>query len=359
MLTAKYLIPAAVWAILAPVAANATNVSFDTNSAKATVAALDDPTLTRERALAVGKLAGNQGLIRELQSFNLPATTEGFADALYDAAHGRKATDKMAQQYSMDAVKEHEPAIKALITTIENNPDRFQKAIESRIATFTPKDSNINLQGYVVAGGDGGGYAFGGTDFYLNADRTPDFILAKSISNHEMYHAVQGAFARKRSADRNFPQGSVCAATIQLFDDMYEEGTATFVADQSLVNQSTSSNGIRQRNDMEEGLKHIQWSASLFDMSIVALNARKPVPFKQVYAVGFYGHGPLYYIAYVMARDLVADQGPAGIAGLLTQPSYRFVLSYTELQQYGKDTDHPKLGQNTLAAAKALAVGCR
>ena len=265
----------------------------------------------------------------------------------------------MAQQYSMDAVKEHEPAIKALLQTIDSDPDRFQKAIEARIAMFTPSGANIHLQGYVVAGGDGGGYAFGGTDFYLNLDRTPDFVLARSVSNHEMYHAVQGAFASRREAAKPFPAGSVCAATIKLFDDMYEEGTATFVADQSLVNQSTSPNGIRQRTDMEEGLKHIDWSASLLDMAVASLTAHDPVPFKQVYAVGFYGHGPLYYIGYVMARDLVADRGPAGITSLLSQPSYRFILSYAELPQYGKDNDHPKLGANTLAAATALARNCR
>lgn len=345
-------------AFVSPAPAGATTVSFDVSSAKATIAALDDGTLTHERALAVARMAGNQGLIRELQGFDLPATAQGFADALYDAAHGGKATGKMAKQYSMDAVRKHEPAIKALIANIGSDPDGFQKAIEARIAMFTPRGADIRLQVFVVAGGDGGGYAFGGTDFYFNAYRSPDFILAKAISNHEMYHAVQGEFAKQRAPARDLPKDSACAATMKLFDDMYEEGTATFVADQSLVNQSTSPNGIRQRTDMEDGLKHIDWSSSLLEMSVAALSAHEPVPFRQVYAVGFYGHGPLYSIGYVMARELVADRGPNGIAALLTQPSYRFILSYAELPQYGRDGDHPRLGPNTLAAAKALADGC-
>jgi len=49
--------------------------------------------------------------------------------------------------------------------------------------------------GLLVAGGDGGGYAFGDTNFYLNIGFMDDFVLAKSATTHELYHAVQGAFA--------------------------------------------------------------------------------------------------------------------------------------------------------------------
>jgi hypothetical protein len=94
-------------------------------------------------------------------------------------------------------------------------------------------------------------------------------------------------------------------------------------------------------------------------MSVAALNAPKPVPYDDLYDVGFLGHGVLYNIAYVMARDIVEGDGPQRLTALLTLPSYKFVLSYTRLATYGTDKDHPRLGPNTIAVAKRIADGCK
>jgi hypothetical protein len=60
-----------------------------------------------------------------------------------------------------------------------------------------------------------------------------------------------------------------------------------------------------------------------------------------------------------MARDIVESGGPQRLTALLKQPSYNFVLAYTQLATYGADKDHPRLGPNTIAAAKRIADGCK
>jgi hypothetical protein len=111
--------------------------------------------------------------------------------------------------------------------------------------------------------------------------------------------------------------------------------------------------------DINDGMKHIQNSVTLLEMSFIALNASEPVPYDDIYAVDFFGHGVVYNIAYVMAKAIVAQDGPQGLAAFLKQHTYKFVLRYTQLPDYGVDNDHARLGPNTIAAANHLASGCR
>jgi hypothetical protein len=230
---------------------------------------------------------------------------------------------------------------------------------------FTPLGSEIRLQGYIVAGGDGGGYAFGDTKFYLNLLFNDDMAVAKTVTTHELYHAVQGAFAnepgRAALAFGQTPSHAqrACANTAELFEDIYEEGSAVLVEDPSTMAQSHSESAARQIADINEGMAHLHESAMLLELSVVGLNAAEAVPSDDVYAVGFHGHGVLYDISYGLARAIVENDGPQGLAAFLKQPPYKFALRYTQLPTYGADKDHPKLGPNTVIALNRLASGCK
>lgn len=344
-------------------AASGITATMNTGAAHAVLDALRNPTLSRESSLQIARLPGNQGIIRKLNEFRIPATTQSFADALYCSAHGVKAADATEQSFYFDDVKQKHAEIAALLRQIEGNPAAFQSAIEQRIASFSPPGARIHLQGYIVAGGDGGGYAFGDTDFYLNIGFGSELPVAKGAATHELYHAVQGAFAKEREAGQENADariGQACQNAARLFNNLYEEGSATFVEDISLLSGAQTQQGLRMKEDMADGLKHVRSSASLLEMSILSLRApNDPMSYHDVYEVGFYGHGILYNIGYVMAKAIVERDGPQGLAAFLKQPPSRFLLHYTELPKYGADADHPRLGPNTVAAANQIAHGCR
>lgn len=346
--------------------ASATTVTIDTESAKAVLAALGNPALTHEAALKVAAMPGNQGIIRKSKEFKLPATTENFADALYDSAHGVKAKDKMEESYFFDHAKGAAPQLMALIGQIEGDPADFQQAIEKRIALYSPPGLDVHLQGYVVAGGDGGGYAFSGTDFYLNIGWIDEFIVAKSVTTHELYHAVQGAFAKERGAHEDLPSlvgmspvQQACTKEHQLFGNLYEEGSAVEAEDVSLIEQAHSETGVRQRVDLKDGVRQVRMSARLLEMSVLSFEAPDPMAFDDVYDVDFFGHGILYNVGYVMAKAIVDADGPQGLAVYLKLPPEQFVLGYIKLPLYGKDEAHPLLLPNTIAAAQRQGAGCK
>jgi len=349
---------------LAP-SAFAITVTMNTDAANAVLGALQNPALSHGEALKIAQMRGNRGIIRKLNEFKIPATTESFANALYAAAHGEKVTESTEKSFYLDTVKPKVPQLLELLKQIEANPRTLQASIEQRIALFTPPHADIHLDGYIVAGGDGGGYAFGDTDFYLNIGMIDEFVIAKGTTTHELYHAVQGAFAKERDTVANVPVSmrsqpqQACYADARLFASLYEEGSATYVEDISLLSEARSTIGTRKRNDMTDGLRHIHSSVSLLEMSVVALRADPAVPYDDVCDVGFYGQGVLYNIGYVMAKAIVESDGPQGLAAFLREPPYKFVLHYTQLPEYATDEDHPRLGPTTMAAVNQFVSGCK
>jgi Putative zinc dependent peptidase (DUF5700) len=338
------------------------SVKIHTEDARATLVALQNRNLTLDEALLIARMPGNQGVIRKLQEFRIASTTESFANALYENAHGTRVTGIPELAIGFDRVKPKSQELLSLLGEIEANPKTFQRAIEDRIRLFTPEHADIHLEGYVVAAGDGGGYAFGGTDFFLNVGIAEDLLVAKSTTIHELYHSVQGAYAADRAIKIDNTQGPVqiaCANQERLFASLYEEGTARFVEDTALLSQSKSEAAFEILTDFNDGARHVHNGITLLDMSINALGESTSLSFEDVYEVGFLGHGVLYGVGYVMARDIADSGGRQAIVDLLKEPSYMFILRYAELAKYGIDDVYPKLGSNTVAAARRLAAGCK
>lgn len=337
----------------------ATTVSFDTRAAHATLDALQNPELSHAEAERVARMPENDGPIRKLREFKIDVTTQDLANALYETAHGEPVSKREEKAFLLDRVKPKIVLLQALLSKMESDPAGFQQRIENRIAAYTPAGADIELKGYVVAAGDGGGYTFGATDFYLNLMWTDDFAAAKNVATHELYHAVQGAFAADRvPAGQADDTSTACRAVQQLFANVYEEGSAVEVSDVTLFAQFATPNALRQKNDIEEGSKNLGASASLLEMSVASLTAALPVPYDQVYGVGFYGHGVLYDIAYGMARAIAASDGAAGLGSLARRPASEFIRRYAQLPAYGRDSQHPALGRNTLAALEIVGKGC-
>ena len=344
--------------------AGAVTVTIDTDSASAVLIALGNASLTREDALKIAYLRGNQGIIREMNSFHVPVTDLSFANALWAAAHDHTVTDLTERALYFDTMKPKALKLLALTNAIAADPSNFQKSIEKRIAMFTLPGLDTHLQGYIVAGGDGGGYGFGDTAFYLNLAFNDDLAAARTVTTHELYHAVQSAFAPKtvdvkalNTVDSDVQRA--CLDTAHLLANIYREGSAMLVEDASTLSLSRSDSAIRQLRDIDEGLAHLGESATLLELATIGLNTSASVRCEDVYAVGFLGHGVLYDIGYGMAKAIVNNDGPQGLAHFLNQPPYLFTMRYTELPTYGRDKDHPRLGPNTLHALQALADGCQ
>ena len=343
----------------------ALDVVIDGASARAVLAAVQDTGLDRPEALRVAALPGNEALVRKARTYGLKATTDTFADALLAAAHGQPATDRAVQSFQLDAVRARAPALAALIDRIEAHPDSFRDWVIHRVETFSPKGAGVKLTGYLVAGGNSGGFAFDEPAFYLNLGYFDEFDPARVVMAHELYHAVQAAFApASERADLEHPEvgatatAARCATLSKLFSDLYQEGSASLVGDPLMLDPTTGPLARKTREDMADGVMQIRHHATLLDLSVTGIEAPEAVPYERIYDLDFYVPEPLYKLGYVMAKAIVADRGAAALAELLSKPGYAFASAYLDLPKYDQDFDHPHLGANTREAVARLSRGC-
>ncbi len=218
----------------------------------------------------------------------------------------------------------------------------------------------------MVAGGDGGGYAFGGSDFFLNMAYNEDMPSVLNVTMHEAFHGVQGAvyqedtehWAKGLTEPADQARGSFCSHVAELLVDLRNEGTAMYVGNDEVLKDSKGATGMRLYAEWLYGSSHLADSAGLLEMSLASMQAPHPVPYKLVYQVDFYGRGIVYFIGGAMTKAIADEDGPAAVGQVIQQPGYEFVLRYTRLKSYGKDGSHPSLGDNTVRAAQLLHDGC-
>ena len=348
--------------------AHGQEVTLDASSGKAVLDALKNPKLELAEALSVAGLPGNQGLIRKANSYHIAATTETFAEALIASAHGTSLDTPTAKNLGFDRLKQKADDLAALIAKIEAHPDEFQAWVVERVGSFSPKSSMVRISGYLVVGGNSGGFAFDEPKFYLNLSYFNEFETAKVVLAHELYHAVQAVYSVEKDDTWLKPESStakgrarqqVCANLSNLFANLYQEGSASYVGDPMLLDEQTGPLAKKTRAELQDGLNNLHNHLTLMELSVVGLEAKKPVPFDDVYALGFYVPEPLYKLGYVMAKAIATDEGPQSLTKFLGEPGYSFAKHYVALPGYGKDRDHPKLGPNTLAAIRLLASGCK
>jgi len=346
-------------------AAGPANITIDTTSARAVLAAVRNPALTREQALAIAAMPGNQGLVQKENSYGRHATTQSLADALFAVAHDE--TPSADFRFRFERLKPRAEVLTALLDRIVANPSTFRDWVITRVNTFSPPDSKLAITGYLIAGGTSGGFAFGKAEFYLNLNYFDEFETAKVVMAHELYHAVQGAYEvepkdwwaeKGAESGPNAVLAKQCETNFELFEALYEEGSASYVGDVLQLKGAPGPGATKLLSDFQDGLSRLDHSITLLELSITGLNAPKPVPYDEVYAAGFYVPEVLYKIGYVMSKDIATDEGTQALTAALKHPGYAFAAQYLTLPKYGKDEDHPALDPNTVAAIQRLQAGC-
>ncbi|OYY73143.1 DUF5700 domain-containing putative Zn-dependent protease [Sphingomonas sp. 28-63-12] len=345
--------------LISSAAATELRLTIDSSAAKAVLAALDNPALTLDQARVVAKLPGNQGLIRKAISYGRTADVDSFAAALVATAHGDdKAPDP--SQFQFGVVRKQAETLRQVIAELENPKNGLIEGARQRIALFTPDTATGSITGYFVVGGTSGGFAFGDPTFFLNLQYFPDAVLATTILEHELFHAVQGA-ARPIKAVSDARQRCLTRIGMpehmdDLFDSLFVEGTASAVGDVLALPKDATGIIGDERKKVQRNVNMVSRSVTLFDLSTHAV-ASKAVDFDSIYELGFYGDEILYALGYVMAKTIEREDGPPGIAALIRQSSgAAFIDRYRKVKDYGTSADAPALGAATLDWAKRMAA---
>ncbi len=346
--------------LAAPVACSAGNVTVTVNddAARAVLQAVQNPNLTLQAALKTAQLPGNQGLIRKARSYGRPGTDELFAKALVAAAHHDRAYQDPGK-FNFDEVRDHAAVTAQALAALQDPASHRLATAEARIAEFTPPDLHGKAIGYVVVGGTAGGFAFGDPEFFLNLHMFPSAVLATTIMEHELFHAVQGlAMAAHKAPDAaatcidREPDGTAIG---DLLRSLEMEGTAAFVGDMlALPAQGTDEPTANERTDFAKNVSLVKLHVTQLELSVHGLATGAAVTPDEVYAANFYGYQELYGLGYVMAQAMAKENGAASIQQAIAESGAMFVLRYTHLHGYGDTL--PALGYETVAQAQKIAA---
>ena len=334
-------------------------VSIDVTAATAVLAAVRNPKLSANEALEIARLPGSQGLIRKAKSYGRTANDQLLAQALVAAAHHDTAFVDVSK-FRFDDVRDHADATDEALAKLNDPKLHLLDAVKARIAAFTPTTLAGRVTGYLIVGGTSGGFAFGDPQFFLNLDRFPSAVLASTITEHELYHAVQ---ALARTAH---PQTSVqlqCVAAIPhgsdidaFFASLSAEGTASYVGDVLALPERGSDEATgKERARVARNVGMVDRSIVQLELSVHGLTSGAAVTPEEVYGLGFYGDEVLYALGYVMARAIAQEQGNRAIGDLIGLPGAAFVQRYTSLKGYGKSDAMPALKPETLQWTQKLS----
>lgn len=344
----------------APLASPASNITVAINddAARAVLRAVQDEALTMAAALEVARLPGSQGLIRKARSYGRPGTSELFAKALVAAAH-HDSSYQDPGKFNFEDVREHAAATSAVLTALESPALHRLATAEARIAQFTPPDLRGKVNGYLVVGGTAGGFAFGDPEFFLNLQMFPSAVLAATIMEHELFHAVQGlamaahkAPASATACIERLPGGT---ATANLLRSLEMEGTAALVGDElALPTTGADEPTAKERADFDKNVSLVKLHVTQLELAVHGLATGVALTPDDVYAANFYGYQEMYGLGYVMAQAIAKEGGAAALQQAITEPGALFVLRYTRLPGYGNTL--PVLGRETVARAAAIAA---
>jgi hypothetical protein len=342
--------------ITAPAFAGPVTVRVDASAAEAVLAALRDPKLTRDRALAISRLPGNAGLIRKGRSYGLKVDEQRFAEALLSAAQGRPSEDE--RYFRFASVLADAPRIGAALAVLLAPTSHTLERVRARIALFGPPTGGGGVSGYIVVGGSSGGFAFAEPEFFLNLAYFPSAPLATTIMEHEMFHAVQNMAeaaergrVKKMSCTAHPPNADRLAA---LFDPLMKEGTASLVGDLLALPEAGDAEIQKERSSFARKVERVAHSVTLLSLSTHAAATGASIADDDIYALGFYGDELLYPLGYVMAKALAEELGPASIGSLVGKPGAAFIERYIGLRRYGSNTA-PSLGPIVERAARELS----
>ena len=174
--------------------------------------------------------------------------------------------------------------------------------------------------------------------------------VARITTTHELYHAVQGAFANERKqalklhSGNSNPSRQACADTARLFASIYEEGSAMAAEDPMALAESHSDLAARQIAEMREGLAHLarQCNASRSvrarnqcrESCSVRRSVRRRIPWSR-------------RTRQPTLRDGASDRGERWSARTRSVSQVPPVRIFIVLYQTGRiraDRDHPKTG---------------
>jgi hypothetical protein len=294
----------------------------------------------------------------------LPADTrDTFRAAVKEFVTTRRST---IGHFGLDDSFQKSAETRLLITKLQADTNLVAE-VAGRISKYMPSLPHFTATVYGVAGGVSDGFVMDNEIepvFYMNLNRAEgDAQGVKLNMTHELYHVVQ-RMARRQvpGLDAKVFDPATAPADVRLLTVIFEEGTATYVAEPLLGEDSFFRKSgpyvkeWRASYKKNESPKKIAANFAEVDRLIAGLR-NGSLSWEQASKIAFMGFGPgPYFVGYEMAKAIDRDRGPSGIASILSQHPANFFRTYIDLYRKNPDAVPAKFSKETEAYILALKL---
>ncbi len=327
--------PLAACATQSPGAAAASSpiaVRMNYEGAEALMAALERPSITDAEIDRLLAIRGVQAMVDNTTKYIPASTREAFRAAMKELV----ATRTTAHRFGLvSALSRLDDARKAIAGLRAEGPGLLDE-VTAPLNRYRPETGPLEVTVYSVIGGASDGFVLDDDPepaFFMALDRSQGDVAGVKLNmTPELYHVAQrAARARVPGLGARVFDAATAPPPVRMLSIVLEEGTANYVADPTRVAASGPYfDSWRDRFVQNAAPERVAQNFALFDKLHAQLSSGA-MTWDQMYAEGFSGEGPLYFVGYQMAKALDAAAGPQSIAGAFSRHPAAFFQDYVAL----------------------------
>ncbi|MBY0505795.1 MAG: hypothetical protein K2X03_17905 [Bryobacteraceae bacterium] len=297
-------------------------ISFDYSNADATLQAFAAPLDTTLEDLAV--LPATDSLVQKVRGRYRDVTKETLTTTLAEA---RKGTELKSDPFQWASCLRKQAEIRTLAAGIREQQNEIARRLVGALGRHLTASANLKVNVHFVIGGMSAGWSTGTDDFYVGLQfYRGDVEGVVMTMQHELFHSAQFDGYRGRDADLA-KLGPADREVYQLVDQLYREGTATYVED--LMSFSPDHPYIQEmRQPALNNQARMKDNFILLETLIYRLSQDSSVRFDDVYPLGFdwAWQNPLYFADEYISHVLAKDKG--SLSSYLTRNPIKFLSDY-------------------------------
>jgi hypothetical protein len=317
-------------------------ISFEYSNADATLDAIsrtDDGNIERLMALSDTK-----AVIAKRASRDPTVTADTFRESLLEARKGPIKNDPFQWQFSISQAQQ----VRTLLAALHEKEQTIRNRLEKALAPQLDPTLSLSVTVHYVIGGVSAGWEVGPSDFYVGLPfYKGDIEGVVWTMQHELFHNAQYVGFHDQSKDLarlDARQQEI----YRFFDELYREGTATYVA--NLASFAPDTPYIRDmRQPAGSNWDRMKDNFTLFDTICFRLAGDPNSHFSNLRSLGFDWdwQNPMYYAGDYMSRILVGVHG--SLRGYLRQRPTVFVRDYITACTAANKCSYPLSTETSMA----------
>jgi hypothetical protein len=289
-------------------------------------------------------LPSTQRLIKQCARFDKEATSVRYIEELLAAVRNEKLSRYSFRFHTCKgALKQFE----VIYRHLQTNQDSLNQYLHNNLVKYlNPKDV-LNTEACFLLGGTSDGFANGNIFCVDLAFFNDDIEGFKLLTLHEMFHIVQSFI---KPENHNINLNNTTQKINNLFTNVLNEGSASFIANPLLINQPGTYNKCFQ-GKYRLNLNRIKDNFQLFESMLIRLHTDSIATFEDIYAIGFSGRweSPLYYVGFVMCELMQKYEGDTFLNKYLRDNPLKFIKGYIKYSTLeNMPSKYPLLGSYSI-----------